>query len=118
MTRSRLFLAAIVTALAFPAIAQDAATGSAIRSALSGNTVQGSMSASGGYTEFYAADGQIRAADYTGTWSVVGNQMCFSYGDDPESCFGVRLAGNRVTWIGAGGDEGTGTIVAGNPNNF
>jgi len=76
------------------------------------------MAASGAYTEYYGADGVIKARDYTGWWSVKGDAMCFSYGDDPETCWAVRLSGNAVTWVGDGGDEGSGTIEAGNPNGF
>jgi hypothetical protein len=87
------------------AMAQDLATGAEISAAITGNTVQGSMSASGAYTEFYAADGAIKANGYTGTWTVEGDAMCFDYGEGKD-CWGVRI------------DGGTGTIVAGNPNNF
>ncbi len=107
-----------VCLMASPALAQDLASGGEISAALGGNTVQGSMSASGGYTEFYAPDGTIKAADYAGAWSVQDGKMCFAYGEDPATCFGVRIAGNQVTWVGEGGDEGNGTIQPGNPNGW
>jgi len=44
--------------------------------------------------------------------------MCFANGTDPATCYGVKLAGDQVTWVGASGDEGTGTILPGNPNNW
>jgi hypothetical protein len=111
-------LAALALCLATPAHADTAATGDQIRAAIAGNTVQGSMTASGAYTEFYAADGAIKGKDYAGTWTVEGDKMCFNYGADPATCFGVRIAGDQVTWVGATGDEGTGTILPGNPNNW
>jgi hypothetical protein len=104
--------------LAMPAAAADMATSDAITAAISGNTVQGSMTTSGAYTEFYAADGVIKGKDYTGTWTVDADKMCFAYGTDPATCFGVKIAGDQVTWVGATGDEGTGTILPGNPNNW
>lgn len=104
--------------MAVPAYAQDMATGEQITAAISGNTVIGSMSATGAYTEFYAADGTIRAADYTGKWSVEADTMCFSYGEDPATCWGVQIAGDQVTWIVNGAAEGTGTIQPGNPNGW
>lgn len=104
--------------LAQPAFAEGAASGDAIRSAIAGNTVAGSMSASGAYTEFYGADGSIRAKDYSGTWSIEGDQMCFSYGTDPATCFGVEISGNSVTWLGESGPEGTGTVAPGNPGGL
>lgn len=114
-------LAALALALTFPlaaqAQAQDLATGAQITAAISGNTVQGSMSASGAYTEFYAADGTIRGQGYTGTWTVEGDAMCFDYGEGKD-CWNVRIDGEAVTWVQNGADGGTGTIVAGNPNNF
>jgi hypothetical protein len=104
-------------ALATPTFAQTLATGDEIAAAISGNTVQGSMSASGAYTEFYAADGTIKGSGYAGTWTVEGDAMCFDYGEGKD-CWGVRIAGEAVTWVKDGADGGTGSVVAGNPNNF
>ena len=110
--------AAIATlAFAFPAFAEDLAKGDAIKAAITDKTVQGSMVASGAYTEFYAADGTIRGSGYTGKGRVEGDTMCFDYGEG-ASCWGVRLAGDSVTWVKDGKDDGTGTLIAGNPNNF
>jgi hypothetical protein len=94
------------------------ATGDQISTAISGNTVQGSMVAAGAYTEFYGADGVIKGKDYSGKWRVNGDTMCFQYGQDPEACWQVKLDGDQVTWVKDGKDDGTGTIVKGNPNNF
>ncbi len=110
--------ASIAFLLAMPAAAADMATSDSIMAAISGNTVQGSMTTSGAYTEFYAADGVIKGKDYTGTWTVDADKMCFAYGTDPATCFGLKIAGDQVTWVGATGDEGTGTILPGNPNNW
>lgn len=104
-------------ALSAPAFAETLATGAEITAAISGNTVQGSMTASGAYTEFYAADGAIKGDGYTGIWSVEGDTMCFDYGEGKD-CWGVRIDGEAVTWVQDGADGGTGTIVPGNPNNF
>lgn len=101
-----------------PAFATDLANGADIRAAIAGNTVKGSMQASGAYSEFYSPDGAIKAADYSGTWSVQGDKFCFAYGGDPASCWGVQISGNQVVWVGDGGEEGVGTIVPGNPNGF
>ena len=111
-------LAVLALCLATPALADTHATGDQITAAIAGNTVQGSMTTSGAYTEFYAADGAIRGKDYAGSWTVEGDKMCFAYGADPATCFGVRIAGDQVIWVGATGDEGTGTILPGNPNNW
>ncbi len=112
----RLALAALL--LATPALAQDLATGDAIKAAIAGNTVQGSMTSSGAYTEFYDVSGTIKGNGYTGAWTVEGDKMCFTYGEDPATCWNVRLAGDQVTWINNGTEEGTGTILPGNPNAF
>lgn len=98
--------------------AQDLASGEAIRSAVAGNTVRGSMIASGAFVEFYAADGLIRGPDYTGLWSIDGNRMCFAYDGNPASCWAVRLSGRDLIWVGSQGEEGSGTILPGNPNNY
>ena len=117
MTASRILLC--LTALfALPVAAQDLASADAIRAAIVGNTVRGSMLASGGFTEYYAPDGAIRGPDYSGEWSIKGNRMCFGYDGNPASCWAVRVKGRSVVWVGSGGDEGTGTILPGNPNNY
>lgn len=103
---------------ATPAFAQDAATADQIRAALSGNTVIGAMAASGAYTEYYAPDGTIRAADYAGRWAINGNSMCFTYGDEAATCWAVQLQDDQVTWMVNGAAEGTGTILPGNPNSW
>ncbi len=114
--RVRLTLAILLLAPA--ALADTPATGEAIRAAIAGNTVQGSMSATGAYTEFYAADGVIKGADYAGTWSINGDAMCFVYGETPPDCWNARIAGDQITWVRDGADLGTGTILPGNPNGF
>ena len=124
------FARSLVTALALatptctllawtaPAWAQDLASADAIRAAVSDHTVVGSMADSGAYTEFYAADGTIRGDGYTGTWTVEGDAMCFDYGEDPATCWQVRLSGEQVAWVQDGAERGTGTIIVGNPNGF
>lgn len=111
-------LAVVVTLLATPAFAQQQATGDQIRGAIAGNTVVGSMSATGAYTEYYATDGTIRSADYAGRWTIEGDTMCFVYGEEPATCWGVQLAGDQVSWVVNGAVEGSGSIVAGNPNGW
>jgi hypothetical protein len=100
------------------AFAQGLASGDAIMGAISGNTVRGSMDASGGYEEFYTEDGTIKGADYSGQWSIKGDRMCFVYDGNPASCWAVRIEGATVTWVGATGDEGTGAILPGNPSGY
>lgn len=104
--------------LACPAMAQSPAGADAIRAALIGNTVTGNMLASGGYAEFYAPDGSIRAEGYTGKWAIKGDRMCFDYGDAAETCFAVALSGARVTWLADGGEEGAGQIAPGNAGGW
>lgn len=116
----KMLLAALAMLAAAGGIAQASglATGEQITAAISGNTVQGSMVAAGAYTEFYGAGGVIKGKDYSGKWRVDGDAMCFQYGSDPEACWQVKLDGSQVTWVKDGKDDGTGTIVTGNPNNF
>ena len=117
MTVLRILLI-LATLLPGTGAAQDIASADTIRSAIIGNTVRGSMVASGGFTEYYAPDGSIRGPDYGGQWSISGNQMCFGYDGNPASCWAVRVNGRQVVWVGTGGDEGTGTILPGNPNGY
>lgn len=111
----RLSMLALLAAT--PALAETA-TGDAIRAAIAGNTVQGNMTSSGAYSEFYAVDGVIKGKDYAGEWTIDADRMCFKYGEDPATCWNAAIKGDAVTWINDGNEAGTGTIVAGNPNGF
>ncbi|MFY9239976.1 MAG: hypothetical protein WAO78_14110 [Roseovarius sp.] len=113
----RTLFAFAMTLTAAPAFAETPATGDEITAAISGNTVQGSMVEAGAYTEFYDVDGTIKGADYTGTWTVENDQMCFAYGEAPD-CWSVSIEGDMVSWIKDGAVDGTGTLLPGNPNNF
>jgi hypothetical protein len=104
--------------LATPTFAQDMAKGDAIEAAIAGNTVQGSMTSSGSYTEFYDADGKIKGDGYSGSWMIDGDKMCFAYAEDEPVCYAVKLNGDQVTWLSDDGNDGTGTIIKGNPNNY
>src|SRR5262245_43950813 len=97
--RARLLLACAFALTAMAGAASAAATGDQIKAAISGNTVQGNMDASGPYAEFYAGDGQIKGKDYIGQWSVEGDAMCFVYQDTPKECWSVEINGDQVRWI-------------------
>jgi hypothetical protein len=112
-----LMTAFAVVAMAAPALAQNA-TGAEITTALTGNTVQGSMDSSGAYTEFYAEGGVVFGPGYTAAWSVEGNQMCWVYEGSPKDCWDATIAGDQIAWIKDGKSQGTGTIQPGNPNDF
>jgi len=110
-------LAAAAAFVASPLMAADLATGDEIRAAVIGNTVSGGMADGTAYAEFYDADGAIKADGYTGEWSIVGDEMCFDYGEGP-GCWGLVIDGEMVTWMNDGEAEGTGTIAVGNVNDF
>lgn len=100
------------------ATAADLATGQEISDAISGNTVQGSMEASGVYTEYYTADGMVRGADYTAQWMIEGDTMCWVYEGSEKDCWNASVDGDQIGWVQGGETLGTGTILPGNPNNF
>lgn len=113
-----LIVASILAMFGGPSVAAETATKQDILSALSGNTVMGTMQDGSAYAEYYGADGTIRANGYTGYWGIVGNQACFAYGDDPAGCWHLKVDGNFVTWMRGGNQDGTGSVLPGNPNNF
>ena len=93
-------------------------TGTQLKNALSGNTVEGSMQASGRYAEFYAKDGSVLAKDYKAIWRIEGNDMCWIYKDQPKDCWQAAIKGKSVQWVKNNKVQGNGTIVQGNTNNF
>jgi hypothetical protein len=100
------------------ATADEVLTGEKLRALIVGNTVQGTMEASGGYAEFYRPDGTIRAATYSGTWSIEGDAFCTQVGADPRECWQGAKAGDEVHWLKDGKLDGTGKVTPGNPNNY
>lgn len=111
------FLVVGFALLVSPVSASDLASGDQIQAAVSGNTISGGMSDGTAYSEFYATDGTIKADGYLGAWSVENDQMCFDYGEGAD-CWSVSIDGDQVTWVTNGQEAGTGTISAGNPNEF
>ncbi len=106
--------AAVVNAAEAPSLA----SGAQIRQAVSGNTVEGSMDASGRYTEFYAGDGSVRAKDYKARWTIEGDSMCWLYDGQPKDCWQAAVKGGQIRWIKGGKVLGSGAVVKGNPNRF
>ena len=60
-----------------------ATSGAEIQAAISGNTVQGNMDASGAYAEFYAADGTIKGKN--GNVYPYRSGMCLETQHYPDS---------------------------------
>ncbi|MFK7938300.1 MAG: hypothetical protein AB8B82_02905 [Roseovarius sp.] len=112
------FAAAASLILATPVLADGhMATAEQIKAAIPGNTVEGGMSDGAAYSEFYQADGAIKASGYGGYWGLVGNKMCFDYGEG-VGCWNIKIEGDKVTWMNGDTAEGTGTIQSGNPNSY
>lgn len=117
----RFYLATLF--LAFVSYAQadnlpQLATGAQIKKAVAGNTVEGSMLASGRYTEFYAKDGTVSGKDYKAVWRSEGDTMCWIYKDQPKDCWRASIKGTSAQWVKDNKVQGIGTIVKGNVNNF
>ena len=112
-----IIVAASLALAAGPVAAGSMASKADIESSIIGNTVAGGMSDGTAYAEFYDADGTIKADGYTGNWGLVGDKMCFDYGEG-VGCWSVAINGDSVTWMNGDMAEGTGTIAAGNPNEF
>lgn len=72
----------------------------AVRETLVGHTLRGN-----GWAEYYGAAGEIVGRvrymglrDYTGRWSVSGQQVCYAYGHPSvDTCSWLRRDGERVT---------------------
>jgi len=78
------------------------------------------------YAEYYTADGSVRGKTggepYTGSWQVVGEEVCFTYpkpgNEDEVDCYSVLKNGDALTWIGSDGGVVETTYVEGNPDNL
>ena len=117
---ARILIAFVLIAGAFFLIGgrlADAATGTDLREAVSGNTIKGNRGASG-QVEYYRSDGTIQGEDYTGRWTVEGNSMCFTYRTVPKECRNADVNGTYIRWVKNGQVRGSGTIIRGNPENL
>ena len=116
--KTKLFFVLTIMIL-FPfANAAELASNDELIKAITGNTVQGSMQASGVYTEYYAEGGEVYGHNYTAKWSIEGNTMCWVYEGSPKDCWNATVIGDQINWMKDGKSLGTGTILVGNPNNF
>lgn len=78
------------------------------------------------YSEYYAPDGTVRGKNpdetYTGTWKVVGEELCFTYpeaGMTPEAeCYAVFNNGAAIEWLSEDGKIVETTYVPGNPDGL
>ncbi|MCU0870415.1 MAG: hypothetical protein MUF30_12620 [Burkholderiales bacterium] len=100
------------------AAAPKRSTGAVLRSTVAGNTVTGSMDASGRYTEWYAPDGTVHGKDYRAKWTIEGNTMCWYYPGQPKDCWEAAVRGDQVRWIKDDKVQGTGTVLKGNPDGL
>ena len=101
------------------AMAGSAPSAADIKAAVSDHTYQGSMATAGsGFSEFYAANGEIRGDGYSGKWRVEDGIMCFQYGADPESCWGIELQGPSMVLLKEGQVDGNGMLIPGNENGY
>ena len=89
-------------------------TADEIAVAVGDKTYQGSMTADA-FAEYYAEDGTIRGNGYTGRWRSTDDMLCFSYGDDSETCWGVIINGPAMTLLKDGKPDGSGMLIDGNP---
>lgn len=75
-------------------------SGDEIRQEVWGHRVQGAMASGQQYDEVYRDDGQIEGDGYTGQAKIVDDRMCFDYGDDDVTCYGVRRDGDQsIEWL-------------------
>jgi len=112
-------ISAVTISASLPSVlASEALKSEALRATLSDNTIQGSMTKTGPYSEYYQPDGTIRGESYTGKWRVEGDKACFIYNQPPEDCWAMTRDGDHVEWMKDGQVLGTGTVHPGNVNKY
>ena len=107
--------ALLCSGMAVVAVAVSPLSGDGIKMLMSDVTVEGKMNDGSSYSEFYEADGKIKAKDYVGNWTVENNSMCFVYSSNPKKmCYQIGTNASGIDWIHDGKVEGTGTVIKGN----
>ncbi len=92
--------------------------GEEIRTTLSGNTVSGSMTEFGPYTEYYAPDGTVKSHGQSGTWKIEGDTVCFTFSGNDAGCWHVGKNGDMLQWFQDGELLGSGKVEEGNPEGL
>ncbi|MDA1071450.1 MAG: hypothetical protein O2825_08630 [Proteobacteria bacterium] len=113
-----LALALSVALLGGPALSGQMLTGEELHTLLSGNTVSGTMTEFGPYTEYYAPDGTIRSAYHEGTWKIEGDTACLTFDGNDAGCWNVGQDGDMLQWFRDGELLGNGIVEKGNPNGL
>lgn len=114
--------AAIVLALALPALAQDAPlAGAAAWARVVGNTVAGTTP-DGPYSEFFSPDGSLAIVDRDGKaggrWALKGDRLCTTVDDEEEECRALAVEGTTGAFTDEGGARYPFTILPGNPKGL
>lgn len=107
-----------VAVLSTAALAYEMLDGDQIRSAVSGNTVEGTMTDQGPYSEYFDPDGTLRAKSYSGTWSIKDNAICIDITGGSSGCWNVGVAEGTLHWFFDGEVLGTGTATPGNTHGY
>lgn len=116
---ARVFMSAVLVSAPLGSVyAAETLKNDALRAVLSDQTIQGSMTKTGPYSEYYQPDGTIKGESYTGKWRVDGDKACFTYDKPPETCWTLAGEGDKVQWMQDGQVLGTGTVHAGNINKY
>ena len=111
----------------FPAMAGEKLSGEAIREAFQGNTVAGSYSQGGLFSEYHAPDGRALGdngltLNVDACWNIDGDAICYHYGprkDRRSYCFTVEKQGEeyRLSVRDDGRLNAIARILKGNPEN-
>ncbi|MEO1191579.1 MAG: hypothetical protein AAFY02_07475 [Pseudomonadota bacterium] len=99
----------------------EPANGLTLMTALSGNTVVGSMDESGDYAEFFAPSGALYGTAAPASWYIDGNRVCFRYHPGPykrPDCVAAAIDGSSITWMDQGEPLGSGEILEGDPRGL
>jgi len=89
-------------------------------SALVGNSISG-MEDGKPLVEHYLADGTAKSMSgneiSTGKWALVGDTVCFKYGEETE-CYKIEVVDNTATFTDSKGSGTRYDILKGNPKNL
>jgi hypothetical protein len=122
------FLATLIAgaSMALASGAGEKLTGEEIRQAFSGNTIAGTYSNGGIFSEFHAADGRALGdngfqINVDACWNVDGDAVCYHYGarqDRKTYCFTVERFGDeyRLSVRDSGRMNALAKVIRGNPS--
>lgn len=97
-------------------------TGAEAWKGLIGNTASGKLEGKE-FADYYLADGTVKSMldgeTVVGKWALDGDNICFTYPDEPRECYAIKVVGDSITFTDKTGTSSVRALIQkGNAKNL